>query len=1267
MSQFQLHLRAIWTSFWSGLNPFQKRISRLRKIFGTLVLLFLLLIIGAYFYITHSDRVRLMAQGYLSDVIGGTVQIQSVHLSLLEGFWLHDVKVLVANDTQPDALIFSAKSFHLNYNIHALLRGKFQVTRILAIQPHIRLVRNLDTGTSNYQHLFRNRRASATSRPAGEHARALPEIVLKNGQLENGLVQDGKYTELSATWFDGRLTTAGPGGKNYFNLQSRADGTSTAGPELAGWFDPKNGEVQLALRGVDFGPQLQAMLPNSVRDWCRQHQLDGRLSIDNFTFIPGRKKTPPVFDVHMRLETVSLSLPSQQWRSRNENHAVRQLRGVLSAMQGFGVGSDSLLSKLTRFAEAPPVRLENLHGSFNFSSTSGISIDGLGGRIEGNEFELHGRIADYSAESAFHLELSSPRDSLLWIGADPRYIRSLPLPVEEIYDRFKPRGTCRLDLRIDRPIAGAKISVAGAIDIVNGQFTCDHFPYPLRDVHGELLILQNQTTGHEMLKVESITGRGIAGGPNADRTVSLTGDVGPFNHKCKVHLVITGQGISSEPAIFAALPPETHGAMKFLDAPGHGKFPTFHGDFVCTVDRPPVEHAHWAVATDLKIDQSSARLVAFPYPLDNVSMVLKIRDDFLDIVGAHMQKGQSSLTLNGRVSWTKPTPENPKISVHPDLTISAKNVPIDSDLLNAMPAARARWIRAAGLVGSVDIDGRIAEAVAGDQNQRGGQVLLAGHQIFLPTDEVDADLHLQLHQGKLLPVGNGQYAITGITAQMHLTPDHLTIGSLTGHRGSATATGAGSIAWGNKNPAIDFAGSVANLLLDPPLRKLLPSPAKKTWSWLDPMGTVDGDFVYSQHGPLDWTHDLQLTVRPRNLSITPSAIAYRLDHLTGSASFSAGHVTLKNLTGRHGSATILLSGAGVTEPALDWQLHLRGQHIDIDHDFMTAAPKPLETLISSLDLKGQFDFDFSKLAIRSDSTGPSTGPAVGPTASTDTRFVVSISTPAASMNAGLPIRNIAGRCTLSGGFHGGKTSDLTGNFTIDSLNVDRRTVNDIEFKLKKTADAPVVALYDLSATMAGGSVAGQLSVVSPENRPAHYTLGIVLRDADIAQLAPDAEHDMRGQFSASIDLEGAWSDPASRRGRGDVLLTGKDLYKIPILLGVSQIANLSLPISEPFTQGTARYAVQGSTVIFDSIELKANNMTMTGSGQMDFSTKKFSLVFTTGNPNWPKLPIISDLVQGAEHQLFQIHVNGTIQEPRVSAGLLGVVPTTIDQVIGKKQ
>ena len=144
----------------------------------------------------------------------------------------------------------------------------------------------------------------------------------------------------------------------------------------------------------------------------------------------------------------------------------------------------------------------------------------------------------------------------------------------------------------------------------------------------------------------------------------------------------------------------------------------------------------------------------------------------------------------------------------------------------------------------------------------------------------------------------------------------------------------------------------------------------------------------------------------------------------------------------------------------------------------------------------------------------------------------------------------------------------------------------------------------MQGSSAGGDLAGQASLSFPDDGPSRYVLSLVVRNADVKELAGESDQNLAGRLTASLALEGAWGKSDARRGRGDVVVTGKEMYRIPVVLGMLQITNLSLPVSSPFNSGIARYSVEGQKVTFEKIELRSDNMLMSGDGTLDFATKQ---------------------------------------------------------------
>src|SRR5690242_5650445 len=175
---------------WQPTHGIGCRPSRSRRVLMMVLFLFLCALITGYLYITDQDRVRAMAENYLSQLSGGNIKVGGATLSIFEGLRLRDVKILVDEDTQPDSVLFSAQEFHIKYGLRELLFGRLESSQILAINPHVYLSENQDTGKWNYQRMV----VRKTTRPTSMQPQrkiSLPEILLRNAQIDYSIVHDG--------------------------------------------------------------------------------------------------------------------------------------------------------------------------------------------------------------------------------------------------------------------------------------------------------------------------------------------------------------------------------------------------------------------------------------------------------------------------------------------------------------------------------------------------------------------------------------------------------------------------------------------------------------------------------------------------------------------------------------------------------------------------------------------------------------------------------------------------------------------------------------------------------------------------------------------------------------------------------------------------------------------------------------------------------------------------------------------------------------------
>jgi hypothetical protein len=1259
---------------WRPGHPFRPRLSQRRR-WGMLLLFVLLCsIIGGYWYLTDARRVRAMAESYLSNLIGGQVRVGNATLSIFEGLRLDNVTVYVDSSKSPDSAIFSAQTFLVRYNPRSLLNGRLEATQIVAIDPHVWLTEDLDTGHWNYERLAPRR--GATSMPTTAHGPVvLPEILLRNAMVNYTQMQGGKLRPvLGSIGIEGQFTP-GIGDRYGFKLQSRGLNEGL-GPEVSGELIPSTRQIRAQLHGFEFGKDVEAMLPAQVRTWWKEHKLAGRVDVPELSYNSTPDGTKQ-FKVEIVLNGVTLSVHPEEWTSREELERREMIARGFDAMRNAGLNYRGYVDRLANLIEPSEIALQKVNGTFIFTQ-DGITLKQVFASVENNAFKINGKIVGYNRSPAMDVTLASSAAENIYIPPSPRYINSMPPPVRELYDHLRPQGTAAFWMRVTRDSSEARPEVAGEVDIIDGNFVFDRFAYPIRHAQGKIAFGRDQNSGIDKLELD-LHGYGVANGPNRDSMVSLDGTIAPLGADPGVTIQIRSGKVTSEPAMFAAFPKQTRDALKIFDAEGKGEYPKFSGSFVCDVIRPVGPDQHWTVNTDIKLADAEGALIAFPYPMKGVHGDLKVREDHVEIINAKMKRGDAELTMNGRVDWGDPLKnlrppksmggEEPPPSLRPELTITAKNVPIDQDLLKAMPPGHRKWLETMGVTGTFDLDGTVTSM----------------HR-KTPGSNIDFAFDIDLHNASLLPV-NGKYTATNIAGKMRLTPMRVVINNISARRGEGTINTKGEVAWPNDIPQIALTADARNITLDKPLYDLLPEAGKRGWDAVRPEGTVDAQLAYSGVAgkiaanvatttstattvattqPSTQPVSMKLVIVPRTLSVTPTSVPYRLDNLQGEVTIQPDRVTFTNLHAKHGDANFNITATGLFGDQGKWDFQLKGDQVTVDEALRKALPDTLGSLIESSKMKGKVGFEFSKLIVTPSSTPapkkPATPATTNQSSDVDVDFACNLNVNASSLDIGVPIENVQGVIALEGSAKRGKLDRLGGHIDVPSFTLAQRPVTNFRADLMKNPGNDAMQLDNMQARIADGELAGRIGWISPDVGAARYALEMALRNADVTQLAGETAPDVKGQLSASVALEGNWSDPNSRRGRGDVSVTGDKMYKIPVVLGLLQITNLSLPITSPFNEANCRYSVDGQRVSFESIELRAKEMMMQGNGHLDFGTKQVKMTFVTDSTTWPKIPIVGDLLQGARHELLQIHVQGTLEEPKVSASMMNTFTTTIDKV-----
>jgi hypothetical protein len=1221
---------------WRPRHPLRRRHCAARRRGMAAVLLFLAIIIFGYIYLTDAQRVRAMASAYLGDLLGGEVTIGNANLSIFEGLRLDDVTLRVDKSNQADSIIFHARTFLIRYHPTELLAGRLSATQIIAIDPVVLLVEDPQTHRWNYQRLWHGNGPPKHKQPnGGLGAMVLPQVILRDAEVAYMELRAGKTVPIGWYSIEGSLVPSDEEPDRYdFQLQSR--GRESMGPSVNGILRTSGGISVAHMQNFSFGPDVNTMLLAEPRQWCEWHQLQGNINVPEMVYNPNPGGSGPIFRATLVLSDVEMAIHPEEWMTRAQNQRIQALHDYLDSPQAGRWLSPGTIQSLRKLSTPQPIRFTQVSGDIVFTE-QGIELKGLSGKVESNWFNIDGMMLGYSPDAPAHLTISSVTGHDLDIpDISPDYLGTLPREAQDVIEHLHPRGTCAIRVDIQRDEPGGRPSIRGQVDVKDGEFCSSDFPYPVSRVQGQLLIGEDPITHVEGIRILNLVGHGSREGVNADATLTLNGFVGPLQGVAGVSLQAAGTDVAGDPQLRSALPPDAQRALQMFDPEGHGEYPKFHGSFSCHIFREPGPRKPWIVDTYLNLDNAEGKIAAFPYPLKMYTGRLDIHDGYLNIANVRMHRGDGEIAVDGIVRWKTSTSSSTQPS-GPDLKIVGRNVPIDDDLKNALPPMQRTWVQNGGLTGVLDLDGHVYPK-PGSENL---------------TYQFDG----ALRNGKIQSDG-AEAAMSGMTAKLHLTPTSLEIADLRGERGPSALTAQAQVDWSGDRPKILLSAAAKNLQLNQSLYQMLPQSAKDGWDSVSPRGVVDATLELADQIGLA-PERLELHIIPRTLSVTPAPLPYRLDNLQGDIYASPNEVVLHNMKATHGNAQITLDGKGEFGPQQAWDMKIGAENLTVDDEFLNALPNSMATVLRGLKVNGTIGLDLSKLNYWPNGQPSTTQPAQ-PGADID--FAANIKMEGANVEVGLPATNMHGNLDLAGLIRGGNLHRLAGQCTVDTMQLAGKPASDFSFTIQKNSDDPEIDVAHAQGRFADGDIAGQGDYTFPDNADSKYDVNLVLRDADVQQLTSGPAADIKGRLTASLQLGGSWDDPSSRRGHGDVTVSGDKLYNIPVMLGLMQITNLQLPLSSPFKQIQTRYTLEGERVTFETIELKSNDVTMTGKGYLDFAAGQVSLWLATTNPALIALPVIGPLLGGANEELLRIHIKGTIDRPKISASTFDTVTTTVDQV-----
>ncbi len=763
------------------------------------------------------------------------------------------------------------------------------------------------------------------------------------------------------------------------------------------------------------------------------------------------------------------------------------------------------------------------------------------------------------------------------------------------------------------PKARAPFRYEANVGLRGGVWQCEKLPFPVNDLSATLAIKDGVAT------IERSDGRYGTTAVRASGTVGLDD---PERAPLRLGIEVVGLELDERTRIWSSRTfPRAAGLWADFRPSGRVDL---DADLARGAPGGPID---WGVAVtcrDVAIEYKE-----FRYPLEHIAGELTARPgrvtaDLRSLVGG------KPLSIRGTIEG-----EGPATVV--DLDFAAESLPIDRDLLDAMPPD----------VRNVVLSFKPAGTVRGTAHlhrtpPRPGQD---------PKGTIAIHADLDLNPGCEITWEGLQYPVRDLTGHLEIHPSSWIFTGMKGAHGQATIAGEGRV---DKLPAGYKVGlhiHADNLLCESQLRDALRPAWQKTWDTLNPIGASDVDVTIAvEPGKADHYH-LEILPRPgTNLKLKfervalegdgggPKLIEMPMEDVRGRFVFDDGVVTMTDGKFSFHSAPVEFAWGEVRVfDSGQFSLRVRGLSADdfkLDYGLRKLMPPVMAQFALRLDDGKAFRLS-GDLAL-----GWSGKAGEVATCAWENGTIVFVDN---TIQAGVPLKHLQGQLDHVRGSFDGRSLVVSGALELASVSLLDVHLTELTTPIEVREGR--ASLPSIRGTLMGGEVTGGLAI-GLDSTP-KFEAHLAIEGADLQSYARSlpGKQDFRGKVSGRVDLSGLGSDLHSLQGGGEAHVADGDLGKLPLWARLIKRLNLTSATKTAFDQADVWFTIRNGMTTFNPIEFFGDAFSLHGRGTLDVQGElDMKLRVLYSRDTW-HIAGVSDLIREAEGQFLVVRVAGPVAMP----------------------
>lgn len=814
---------------------------------------------------------------------------------------------------------------------------------------------------------------------------------------------------------------------------------------------------------------------------------------------------------------------------------------------------------------------------------------------------------------------------------------------EQFLETYNPRGRIDLELQAEGNLREPGSSrLDGKVHCIDVTIYDEKFPYELRNINGWIRFTE-RSAAFDNLKAK-----------HGEVDMTIEGWTEGFGAEHSYQVKVKSENMRFDSDLYNAL---SAGQKRMWDSFAPKGTAATEYEIKKNISEEPQKRI------TAKLLGASALYRGFPYPLENLtgSMSFSDKETALNVESAYEGR---KINIEGRINELQ--------GVHPlyELNIRAENIPLDRQLLEALPEGQRKFYRRFRPVGQVDANIIISNNLQRRQkNSYTAEVKFSNAAFSLPLPENGSGASEAEGQSRFVTTFNNVSGAAQFTAGL------ITIRNMKGTCGEAPISISGKIwpADSNDRAGCSLEVNAEMLRLTKEIFAVLPEKAGRLIWKLQPQGKIGLKAELNVNNRQSGQDEYSVKVKFLGGEVSFSAFPYPVKNITGELTITKDSILLGDISAEPADANNDIQETGVIkingrammkgDDYKDWTFHIAGRNLGFNKRIALLLPEGLKGLYEKMQPSGKFDLNIDKLNVSVDDGGESIDfHATADFKNCAISELGAITELNATMEAQGQYRTAEGLVQAKAALQAAK------------IRIRGKELNELAADVNYDNRTEKWSAENLKAGFYGGKLTGRFEIRQNEKSALDYQMEAGFEGVELGRfLSDNVRHSAQngqtsGRMGGTLSLSGTIGDAPGRIGLCRVRIDNMQAGRLSPLAKLLYVLKLTEPKNFAFERMLIDSYITGDRLFFRKFDLAGDAVAFNGSGQMNLGSDDIDLTLTArGHRLASDEPtVLQSLQEGIGLAVVRMNVRGNVYDPQVTTTTLPVIGETLG-LLGTRQ